>query len=275
MSTSDLYELVFSSGVEQALLQTGRLPEPWTQEYLAEIQDARSTFDGALAWPKQVFQAFHYSSMHLPLRYDVWASSANTSNSDTEHLIAIIRFETEAYLWSSLPDGDPRTSTTAFTNEVACGLSATRLVELCFGNMSPIGGGDRSTSFRSWKELYEESVRTIEPKWKTMMCWPKWLCMAIHFASFYIDLFQKQNVDLAQVAVDVEDIALRKRIDGIIHTLKEKIENEAALDLIRLWLSSCSKKRDSSGLPKIREQRPRTGQFISVRTISEAFLLEA
>ena len=273
MSTSDLYELVFSSGVEQALLQTGRLPESWVPKYLATIQDACSSFDGATVWPKQVFQAFHYSSMYLPLRYDVWATSANTSNSKTERSIAEIRFETEMYLWSSLSGVDRWKRHLASTNEVAFGKNGARLIELCFGDISPVGEIDQSASFRTWKDSYEECLRNIELELKTTDCWPKWIYMAIHFASFYIDLFQSQCIDLVRMAIELEDDTLRTRIDDVIRKLRIEIENDAVLNLIRLWLSSCSSKRDSSGLPKIGDRRPRTGQFISVRTLSEVFLL--
>ena len=274
MSTSHLYEMVFSpGGIEHTLQQTGRLPESWVRKYLAEIHDARASFDGATAWPKRVFQALHFSSMHLPMRYDVWARSTNTANSKTEQVLAEIRFETEAYLWSSLSGVDRWKLNVASNNEVAAGKSAISLIDLCFGDISPVVEVDRSTAFRSWKDSYEECLRNIELDWKTAVCWPKWICMAIHYASFYIDLFQSQCIDVAQVATEVEDDTLRRRIDDVIHELGKEIKNEASLNLIRLWLSACGCDRDSSGLPRVGVRRPRTGQFISVRTPSEVFLL--
>ena len=100
--------------------------------------------------------------------------------------------------------------------------------------------------------------------------WPKWLCVAIHFAAFYVDLYQKQDIDLINSSEHQE--AASSGIGEVTSELSRIIHNRRVTQLIKLWLCSASADRDSSGLPVLGVTRPRTGQLISVRTSSELFL---
>jgi hypothetical protein len=263
MQTQRIFELVFSSGVEVALRQTGEIDPLWRDSFVLEIQKSDLAPIDDLTWPKQYFQALHYVSMHLGLSYRSWTVLERGKNEETAQTLADLQFTTEAHLWSSL---NSLTSTAA--------VSASHyadLISLCFGDNAPLKIVDLTTSFRPWKDEYERCLKQCAQQFKHSEIWPKSLCMAIHFASFYIDWFQSRCVDLRQTTVDNSQHA--NRIQEIVDHLGGFIKNESVLHLIRLWLCSCQFKRDAGGVPEIGAHRPRTGQFVSVRTMSELFLI--
>lgn len=263
MQTQRIFELVFSSGVEVSLRQTGEIDPLWRDSFLLEMQKSEPTPSSGLTWSKQYFQALHYVSMHLGLNYRSWTVLERAKNEETAQILADLQFATEAHLWSSL---NSLTSTAAVSAS-----DDTDLISLCFGDNAPLRIVDLTTSFRPWKQNYERYLKNCEQQWKHSETWPKSLCMAIHFASFYIDLFQSRCVDLYQTPVENSQHATR--IQQIATHLGRFIKNELVLHLIRLWLRSCQFKRDAAGVPEIGANRPRTGQFVSVRTMSELFLL--
>lgn len=273
MNDNAIHGLLFSEGgVEQSLLDSGRFSASWLTSFQSAIEALSSSCLRSQSWPKKVFQSLHYASTHLPLRYRVWATSSHTRNIHTEYELSELRFSAESYLWSSL-FGLPRWSDSPSAEDPAF-LSEhdARLIDLCFGLASPVCAAEKATSFQSWAEEYDACLRFSSQRWTKKSHWPKWLCMAVHYASFYIDLFQMRDFELT--AVFEEDEIRACKIREILDGLKTHISNDSILSIIRIWLETCSANRDSSGLPLIGTLRPRTGQFRSVRTTSEVFLLD-
>lgn len=271
MVENALYELVLGSGsCEGGLVERGEVPSQWVDAYHEFLYEVRSDARGQSEWDRRLFQPLHYASTHLGLRYGVWKSSSGSSNADTEKLLSDIQFETEEYLWSALPDM-PCWSPPVGAAAIHLGPDDRALIAMCFDQMSPVCETEDGGSFHSWKRNYEDTLRGCASRWGAKVLWPRWVCMAIHFASFYIDLYQAREIDLEFDSQRRDERSART--ERVLATLGRSIANENVLRLIRVWLLACDLNRDVSGLPMIGKVRRRTGQFISVRTVSELFLL--
>ncbi len=144
------------------------------------------------------------------------------------------------------------------------------LVELCFGESSPVVEIDQESSFGSWQTKYETCLRAIEDSSASKINWSKWLCVAIHFAAFYIDLFQYRALDF----VEIQEMAGEHsaEIRNLCTELRGVIHNKFVVRLVEVWLRTIEIERDGSGLPRIGVIRPKSERFISIRTSSEIFL---
>lgn len=270
MDAASFYDLVISArDGENPLIETGELRAVWIAEYRSFLQQARAEWLREAAWPRKAFEAMHQATVHLPLRYNVWSRFEKRRNIATESALSSVRLETELLLWSCLcdlrkwPRGENGSASLLDRDDCS-------LIDLCFGAPSPVGVVDETTSFRGWQKEYERALRVAHVKWKDEPFWPQVLSMAVRFASVYVDLFQIREVDLsASYLSEAQQVA---QINEVVEGLRIPINNEYVLSLIRIWLESSGMNRDGSGLPAIGVVRARTGQFVSVRTISEMFL---
>ncbi len=256
MSRFDLPALVRDSN--QTLVESGAFPEDWLSLYrsaLNDLSNARGT-----SWPKDMFAAVHYASTHLGLRYLVWRSSVGASNVESESVLGLVQFESDCFLWKSVRD------LPAWNSECEGNDPESSFLELCFGKASPV---THDLSLPAWSSMYNEHLRILHHSKGLERRWSKWFCLALHFASFYLELFQYRDIDLSE---DPEIPGSPADIDALVESLRRSIENERVLKLIQLWLSSATLDRDASGLPVIGIVRPREERVISVRTSTEIFL---
>ncbi len=257
MNVDDFRNLVEQAN--QSVVETGQLPKGWWPLYKSAISEVAGSYDGGF-WPKQLFVACHYASTHLGLRYMAWRSTADSANEKTESVLSQVQLETELFFWRSACDApcwqsDPQVTTAERT-----------FIELCFGEASPLG---ENSSGASWKQSYEDCLNKMQESKFSSSDWSKWFCVAIHFSAFYLDLYQQRDVEL--LSSEASDDRTSK-IDETIGMLSHKINNERVAGLISLWLRSATTNRDSSGLPKVGDTRPKDWETVSVRTLSELFL---
>jgi len=265
MNTEMAHKLV--QDAQREIINSGCFPNNWWQRYAPLIETSQE-LPNEPDWSKRLFIPLHHASTHLILRYNTWSMSNKSHNPETEQTFDKIQFQTECFFWSSvaqLPRWDKIARNTS-------GLSTTELkiINLCFGEDSPVHESNENDVFRKWKNAYTNCINETMISHKEKDRWPKWLCVAIHFAAFYIDLFQSRTVpvNLYKGLSNKNDA----KSDFVVSQLSSKIYNQSVLELIRFWLNSTSLRRDMTGLPDAGELRPRTGQFISVRAISEIFL---
>lgn len=262
------YMRLFDQSVALSLRETGTLPEPWIHEYRSFVAAIHLRYGpGVMSIPREVFQGMHYVSTHLPLSYNVWkALSQHECLLTKSHLSQIIR-TTEFFFWRSL-EGIPKWDSAASRQLPAFNDAAVSLVELCFGLHSPIPASHNSReSFVAWNERFITSLHECS-QIREQSEWPKWICIAIHFASFYLELVHRRAVDVTQVGVNGNTAEECQVIDG----LRSTITNEEVLKLIALWLASVEVPRDNAGLPSVGTLLPRNNQSVSVRTECEVWL---
>lgn len=240
----------------RCIVGTGRFPTNWTDHYHAALVTVACEYDGPF-WQKSLFAELHYVSTHLCLRYKTWSASESTSNHETEESLRKIQSDTEIFMWHALAKLPSWT-------ELIDGEEQ-QLVSLCFGNSGPVGAVGTTPSFQDWKKSYLECLNRVHNPLLRKNEWSKWICVALHFAAFYVDLYQQQEIDLSD-AVDA------KKHSAILEALARHISNHRVLSLIGLWLNTTGADRNSSGVPRLAKYRPRTGQFISVRTATELLI---
>lgn len=269
----DIWQLVLGqSSPQKDLIEKGVFPESWMSRFKVSVANLAFATQRKWCWPKKAFQALHYCSMHLPLRYDIWRNGTPRTDLETELSLTEVQFATEEYLWSAVADLPSWRVVSADDMSNTLNENDAELVELCFGEQSPVHLLSQGESFHSWKEDYVRCLMQSGATWVGEEEWPKWLCMAIHFASFYVDLYQTQELSLGAPVVESRYEA---EVATLVDRLRLYIDNQNVLLLIGLWLAKCGTRRSASGLPRIAQTRPATGQFISVRTISEFFIQEA
>jgi hypothetical protein len=87
------------NGPTQSLLDEGRLPVGWAEEYLKLLRIATERWQHQPLWPRELVAAIHFASWYLPLRYDVWRALHNRSrNETTERELASLRSPSELFL---------------------------------------------------------------------------------------------------------------------------------------------------------------------------------
>ena len=260
MIAHELRTLVYDAN--SSLVNSGRFPDGWLEMYQATLAKVADSFN-AISWPKDVFAALHYVSTHLCLRYHAWKAFEANRNAETECTLGKIHLETDVFFWTAV------TRVSHWDAEPLVGANEAELISLCFGGLSPVQPVTEETSFVTWKKSYQEHLSKIQETARRSDHWAKWLCTAFHFAAFYVDLYQQQDITLEGERACLTPSSV---IPSLTCRLLDYIENHRVLRLIEVWLESASIGRNSVGLPQLGESRPRTGQFISVRTATELLI---
>lgn len=245
-----------------SIVDTGRLPDGWFEQYQSTLGKIANMYDGA-TWPKNVFAPLHYVSTHLCLRYNARKGSVAVRIAETESTLGRVHLETDVFFWTAV------TRVPHWDTESLLGADEAALISLCFGGLSPVQSVTEGTSFVEWKKSYQECLGKLQEKVRRDDQWTKWLCTAFHFAAFYVDLYQQQNIALNH---DRECVTTDSVVPSLVSRLSDYIENQRVLRLIEVWLESASIGRNSTGVPQLGEPRPRTGQFVSVRTATELLI---
>ncbi len=260
MLSRELRTLIYDAN--SSLVDTGRFPDSWFEQYQSTLGKIANIYDGA-SWPKDVFAALHYVSTHMCLRYNARKESVAARIAETESTLGRIHLETDVFFWTAV------TRVPHWNTESLLGADEAALISLCFGGLSPVQPVTEETSFVEWKNLYQECLGKIQEKVRRDDHWTKWLCIAFHFAAFYVDLYQQQNIALNH---DRECVTTDSVVPSVVSRLSDCIENQRVLRLIEVWLESANICRNSTGVPQLGEPRPRTRQFISVRTATELLI---
>lgn len=270
MQPHSFYKFVISAAEGPlGLVSTGRLPRAWIEEYVAFIKGSANALQSESNWPKWVLQGLHYATLHLSLRYYVWATSTGLRNSETEDRLGFVRFETECSLWACILNDTYWQMGADVSSRAQLGVAESTLIDICFGARSPVGALDKA-AIEAWKKEYERLLAQCRHKWHAEGTWPRLLCMAVHFASLCVELIQIRNVDLSAEYCGQD--TNRNRVECLVGQLQKRIVNPGVVALVKLWLDTCTVGRDGTGLPQIGVLRDRASVGVSVRTASELFL---
>lgn len=82
-----------------SLINEGRLPVGWMEEYLELLRIATKQWQHQRLWPRELVTAIHFASWYLHLRYDAWRALHNRNrNETTERELGSIRSHSELFL---------------------------------------------------------------------------------------------------------------------------------------------------------------------------------
>jgi hypothetical protein len=93
------------NGPTQSLLNDGRLPDGWANEYLDLLRIAAEQWQHRPMWPRELVAAINFASCYLNLRYDAWCVT-NDRNENTERELASLRSPSELFLMHGSLDID-------------------------------------------------------------------------------------------------------------------------------------------------------------------------
>lgn len=248
-----------------SLIGTGRFPDAWPDRYRAELPrlDGKS---GETTWPKELFAGFHVASTYLSSRYLVWKSVNPPGHRDTEILLGMVQLETDLRMWNQVAElphwnFDPRLS-----------ADEKEWISLSFGERPPVEENYGPAVFPERNALFLERLERIGKLIAGRAEWNRWLCLALHFAGFYADLDRQRDVNLGDAA---SKEGSSDAIRTVVAKLADRIRNRRVLNTIELWLRSAGIERTATGIPGIGKPRKRSGQFVSVRTPCEVFIMRA
>src|SRR5688572_14172459 len=89
---------VFGDGSPcRAILERGKFPNGWTDEYLRLLRIASDEWRDKALWPQNLVSAVHFASWYLPLRYEVWSKSEGRRDDNTEKKLASLRSPSEIF----------------------------------------------------------------------------------------------------------------------------------------------------------------------------------
>lgn len=259
MTLLDLKQLVAEANI--SLIESGSLPSGWDSRYYKVLSWVESEFSGNY-WHREVFSQIHYVSCHLNLRYKARnGQAAQLSQCPFSQFVDIQR-RSDIFLWNSiceLPHWERQS------------LSAAeyRLLSLCFGEYNPLHEIAHHELLLRWKELYIDCVESVREHLRSHEKWSKWLCIALHFSSFYLDLYFQREISLDNRGMKSAE---NNDLKDLISRISMVVENRSVLALIELWLNSVDLDRTVDGIPVV--GKPRLGQqhLVSVRTVTELLI---
>lgn len=245
------YNHSFAHPAAQSLLESGQLDAKWISA-LRSIPNVLQIPSGDV-WPASYFGLMHFSSMYLPLRYWAWSQLAGKRNASTEETLANLQIATEETLWGGA----------MFGIDAALNKHETDLVNLVFGQASPLNNDEKSLA--SWERRYLDALREVSAKWQHLELWPRWPSMAMHFASFYLDLRLTRNID----SILIGDVSTERRI--LLDHLSSNT-SPAVSALVAIWLAAAAAPRDDAGTPLLGTRRE-GARRTNVRSPTEALLV--
>ncbi len=249
------------SDATTSLLNRAEFPAGWTTCYQSLLRDSAIQYGGDV-WPKRLFSILHYVSAHLCLRFQLSVARGVTFHQDVKHTLGVVQMETESFLWREA------CHSRHWTQSGSSRFEESELISLCFGPTSPVKKVATNTTFTGWRQAYLERISAVQPRLDSDDDWNKWLCLALHFAANYLEMYQQQEVDLenAEIVRDLPQECIN------IDLLSRHIENDRVLRLIRAYIYAADADRTSTGIPKVASNRPRTGWTISVKTATELLI---
>ena len=107
---------VFGSGDASAsLLDSGRFPPGWVEEYRRLLEAVAQEWGTAPVWPRHLVGALHYALTHLRVRYSAWQGLAGGGRRDEEAERELARVEgpTRLFFAQAFPPQEPRPGRTS------------------------------------------------------------------------------------------------------------------------------------------------------------------
>jgi hypothetical protein len=243
-------------------MNTASLTNDWQNRFNGQMDTLQYTLT-ATYWNKTLFAQLHYLSTHLCLRLQASSIADTVLRKQSSEMLADMEIKIEKFFWGSVIRlGRWEVGPTS--------KDESELVRLCFGATSPIQNMSDQVSFREWREHFETCLSCLSKRLISEREWNKWTCMALHFAAFYIDLYQQQEIQLQPLLVNDS-----KYFHDELNGLKMLFDNPFVLSLIKVWIDSKGAAKSSSGLPLLASPRARTGQFISVRSPVELLIQQS
>lgn len=241
-------ELMHSASA--TLLEHGQLDAQWLSDFNGLLRDGR---EGPPAtWKPAYFRVVRFASLYLPIRYGVWLLRSNEPNLETQDRLAEIGREAEVTLWVRVLDD----VATEQEDDVRLTDHVFQAVEgLCTGGLS----------LSEWERTYCRLLDAISARWQTSEWWSRRACMAVHFASFYLDIGLTQELPKAdRTRVSPQEEQMLQRLASITSSM--------TCDIVRAWIANTAAVRDGSGTPLLGS--PKAGaRRTKVRTPSEVLLM--
>jgi hypothetical protein len=92
-----------------SLLESGRFPPGWVEEYRHLLELVAEEWAAAPAWPRHMVGALHYALTHLRVRYNAWQSFAGGRQyEDTERELSRIEAPTLILFARAFPPQEPK-----------------------------------------------------------------------------------------------------------------------------------------------------------------------
>jgi hypothetical protein len=92
-----------------SLLEAGRFPAGWVEEYRRLLELVAEEWAAAPAWPRHMVGALHYALTHLRVRYAAWQSFAEgRRDEDTERELSRVEAPTRILFARAFPTQEPR-----------------------------------------------------------------------------------------------------------------------------------------------------------------------
>ena len=257
-----------SNGIDHQLLNHGEIPNGWIDRYFVELEGFHKNHVNSMVWDKKAFQAIHYASIYLPIRLSSWSRISESNNRDLFDSLSVVSIRSELVLWQS---GCEDYAFMPSKSKSTLNADDLELIELAFEYPKLFMESHYLVNDSvSWKQKYELALERVSDRWTKQLYWPKWLVLAIRFASFYMDTWQKYNTysDRKKILSD-ERFAIQDEMEMLQNRL---LRTDVPL-VIKNWLNKCHLERGNDGLPIAKEHEDLNDIYLSVRTLSEIFLL--
>ena len=121
------------------------------------------------------------------------------------------------------------------------------------------------TPLEDWEAEYEQKLSLVDTRWDASGAWPRWSCLAVHFASFYLDVGLTR--ELGSVAVggaSEEETEMFRRLARAV--------GDATRDIVAALITHTEAPRDSSGSLLVGNARE-GARLTKVRGCSEVAIL--
>jgi hypothetical protein len=91
------------------LLESGRFPPGWVEEYRHLLEAVAEECAAAPAWPRHMVGALHYALTHLRVRYTAWQQfgDGGRRNEETERELSRVEAPTRLFFARAFPLQEP------------------------------------------------------------------------------------------------------------------------------------------------------------------------
>lgn len=244
-------ELILSAA--RSLLEHGRLEARWFLDFKSILNSVDQ--QPTAYWAPTYVRAVRLASLYLPLRYRSWSLASGQTDVETQRALAEVGRTAEVTLWEHA----------LAAAETPKHEDDARICEHVFQSVEGLCTG--RVSLPEWEHAYCRMIDAVSTRWYASSWWPRWPCMAVHFASFYLDVGLTQELPVAaQVSLSGQEEEVLERLGRLM--------NPTTLDIVRAWITSTGALRDGSGTPLL--GKPKVGtRKAKVRTVSEVLLMRS
>lgn len=248
-----------------SVLERGELISSWIVEYESFLRQCDRSLLSGFDWSVEAFQVCHGVILYLPLRYRAYRGFGRKRKETTESVIAELRSRTESFMWATAAKS-PCKKDESFFGDASVKDPARRLPRLVLGIESPVTSDLRIVNGCAWRDAYIEAAEGFCDLYQSQSSWPRWTCLALHFASTCIELVTQRRIDANRFA---------QLNGGTIDTtplLTPAVIADGPRFLLHNWLIWSKLPVESTGMPEV-GIRDNSNKRCSVRTVSEKAIL--